>query len=400
MIHRFAKPEFMNTGKYVFSQIILHLPARIFDRCVDHYNGNRYVKHFTCWNQLLCMMFGQLSGRDSLRDLLVSISPHKAKFYHLGFGKNVTRSNLQLANEQRDYRIFEEFAYAMINKARACSLPDSDFTLDISGPVYAFDSTLIDLCLNVFWWAEFRTAKAAVKIHTLIDVKTSIPCFVHITDGATHDVNGLDVLKFENGGFYVLDRGYLDFKRLLNINTHSAYFITRSRNKLVFNRITSRKVKKKKGILCDQTITLANYRPSVKYPIPLRRIRFYDKETNKRFIFLTNNFELSAENVALLYKYRWRIELFFKWIKQHLKVKSFWGTTENAVRIQIYSAIITYTLIVVIKNKLKSHQSNYEILQILSISLLDKEPLKDLLSNSVNQDVKERNYDQLKFDLF
>ena len=390
----------MNTGKYVFSQIILHLPARIFDRCVDHYNGNRYVKHFTCWNQLLCMMFGQLSGRDSLRDLLVSISPHKAKFYHLGFGKNVTRSNLQLANEQRDYRIFEEFAYAMINKARACSLPDSDFTLDISGPVYAFDSTLIDLCLNVFWWAEFRTAKAAVKIHTLIDVKTSIPCFVHITDGATHDVNGLDVLKFENGGFYVLDRGYLDFKRLLNINTHSAYFITRSRNKLVFNRITSRKVKKKKGILCDQTITLANYRPSVKYPIPLRRIRFYDKETNKRFIFLTNNFELSAENVALLYKYRWRIELFFKWIKQHLKVKSFWGTTENAVRIQIYSAIITYTLIVVIKNKLKSHQSSYEILQILSISLLDKEPLKDLLSNSVNQDVKERNYDQLKFDLF
>jgi hypothetical protein len=346
------------------------------------------------------MMFGQISGRDSLRDLLVSISPHKAKFYHLGFGKSVTRSNLQLANEQRDYRIFEEFAYIMIDKARACSLPDSDFTLDISGPVYAFDSTLIDLCLNVFWWAEFRTAKAAIKIHTLIDVKTSIPCFVHITDGATHDVNGLDVLKYENGGFYVLDRGYLDFKRLLNINNHGAYFITRSRNKLIFNRVASRKVKKKKGILCDQTITLANYRPSVKYPIPLRRIRFYDKETNRRFIFLTNNFEQSAENVALLYKYRWRIELFFKWIKQHLKVKSFWGTTENAVRIQIYSAIITYTLIVVIKNKLKSLQSNYEILQILSISLLDKEPLKDLLSSSVNQDVKERNYDQLKFDLF
>lgn len=390
----------MNTGKYVFSQVVLHLPARIFDRCVEHYNGNKYVKHFTCWNQLLCMMFGQLSGRDSLRDLLVSISPHKEKFYHLGFGKNVTRSNLQFANEQRDYRIFEEFAYAMINKARACSMNDADFKLDISGPVYAFDSTIIDLCLNVFWWAEFRAAKAAVKIHTLIDVKTSIPCFVHITDGTIHDVNGLDVLKYENGGFYVLDRGYLDFGRLFNINLSRAYFVIRSRKKLAFNRITSRKVKKKKGILCDQTIKLSNFYPLEKYPISLRRIRFYDKDTDKRFVFLTNNFELSAEDVALLYKYRWKIELFFKWIKQHLKVKSFWGTTENAVRIQIYSAIITYTLIVVIKNKLKSLRSNYEILQIMSISLLDKELLKNLLSDSVNQDVKERNYDQLKFDLF
>lgn len=390
----------MNTGKYVFSQIVLHLPARIFDRCVEHYAGNRYVKHFTCWNQLLCMMFGQLSGRDSLRDLLVSIVPHKAKFYHLGFGKNVTRSNLQLANEQRDYRIFEEFAYAMIAKARACSSTDADFKLDISGPVYAFDATFIDLCLNVFWWAEFRTAKAAVKIHTLIDVKTSIPCFVHITDGTVHDVNGLDVLKFENGGFYVLDRAYLDFGRLFTIHSSGAYFVTRVRSRFAFTRMASRKVNKRKGILCDQTISLVNFYPSAKYPIPLRRIRFIDRETEKRLVFITNNFELPAEDIALLYKYRWKIELFFKWIKQHLKVKSFWGTTENAVRIQIYSAIITYTLIVVIKNKMKSLQSNYEILQILGISLLDKELLKDLLSTPVNQDVKERNYDQLKFDLF
>jgi hypothetical protein len=390
----------MNIGKYVFSQIVLYLPARVFDRCVEYYNGNKYVKHFTCWNQLLCMMFGQLSGRDSLRDLLVSISPHKEKFYHLGFGKNITRSNLQFANEQRDYRIFEDFAYEMIKKARGCSLTDADFKLDISGPVYAFDSTVIDLCLNVFWWAEFRATKAAIKIHTLIDVKTSIPCFVHITDGTVHDVNGLDVLKYENGGFYVLDRGYLDFGRLFTINVSGAYFVTRSRKKLAFNRISSRKVKKKKGILCDQTINLSNFYPLEKYPMPLRRIRFYDKGTNKRFVFITNNFELPAEDVALLYKYRWKIELFFKWIKQHLKVKSFWGTTENAVRIQIYSAIITYTLIAVIKNKLKSPLSNYEILQIMSISLLDKEPLRNLLSNSVNQDVKEQNYDQLKFDLF
>jgi Domain of unknown function (DUF4372)/Transposase DDE domain len=390
----------MNTGKYIFSQIILHLPARVFDRCVEHYDGNKYVKHFTCWSQLLCMMFGQLSGRDSLRDLLVSISPHKPKFYHLGFGKNVSKTNLALANEKRDYRIFEEFAYIMIKKARSCSMPDADFKLDITGSVYAFDSTLIDLCLSVFWWAEFRTTKAAVKIHTLIDVRTSIPCFVHVTDGATHDVHGLDVLKYETGGFYVLDRGYVDFERLFKINRCGAYFVTRAKDNLNFVRITSRKVKKKKGVLCDQTINLKGFYSSEKYPTHLRRIRFVDKETEKRFVFITNNFDLAPEDVALLYKYRWKIELFFKWIKQHLKVKSFWGTTENAVRIQIYSAIITYTLIVVIKSKLKLCQSNYEILQILSISLLDKEPLKDLLSDSVNQNVKERKYDQLKFDLF
>jgi hypothetical protein len=400
LIHRFAKIEFMNIGKYVFSQIILHLPARAFDRCVEHYDGNKYVKHFTCWNQLMCMVFGQLSGRDSLSDLLVSIRPHKAKFYHLGFGKNVSKTNLALSNEQRDYRIFEEFAYVMIEKARSCAVTDDDFKLAIPGPVYALDATIIDLCLNVFWWAEFRATKAAVKIHTLIDVKTSIPCFVHITDATVHEVNGLDLVKYENGGFYVLDRGYLDFKRLFNVHSKGAYFITRARKRFAFNRISSRKVKKKKGVLCDQTISLQNFYPLAGYPIPFRRIRFYDKDTGKRFVFLTNNFQLPAEEIALLYKYRWKIELFFKWIKQHLKVKSFWGTTENAVRIQIYSAIIAYTLIVVIKSKLKSAQSNYEILQILSISLLDKEPLSALLSQSVNQYVKEQNYDQLKFDLF
>lgn len=390
----------MNVGKYVFSQVVLHLPARIFDRCVEHYDGNKYVKHFTCWNQLLCMIFGQLSARDSLRDLLVSITPHRAKFYHLGFGKNVTRSNFQLANERRDYRIFEEFAYAMIAKARSSSTADTDFKLDIPGPVYAFDATIIDLCLSVFWWAEFRATKAAVKIHTLIDVKTSIPCFVHITDASVHDVNGLDLLHYENGGFYVLDRGYLDFKRLFTVHSKGAYFITRARKRFAFSRISSRKVKKKKGVLCDQTIILENFYPLKGYPLPFRRIRFYDKDSEKRFVFLTNNFQLPAEEIALLYKYRWKIELFFKWIKQHLKVKSFWGTTENAVRIQIYSAIITYTLIIVIKNKLNLIRSNYEILQILSISLLDRESLNDLFAQPVNQDVKEQNCDQLKFDLF
>jgi hypothetical protein len=346
------------------------------------------------------MMFGQLCGRDSLRDLIVSINPHADKFYHLGFGKNVTRSNLSLANERRDYRIFEEFAYAMIDRARLCSLPDTDFTLDIAGPVYAFDSTVIDLCLSVFWWAEFRTTKAAIKIHTLLDVKTSIPCFVHITDGATHDVHGLDALKYETGGFYVLDRGYVDFERLCKINQCGAYFVTRAKDNLNFVRVTSRKVKKKKGVLCDQTIDLKGFYSSEKYPDHLRRIRFVDKDTEKRFVFLTNNFELTPQDVALLYKYRWKIELFFKWIKQHLKVKSFWGTSSNAVKVQIYTAIITYCLVVVIKSKLKSARSNYEILQILSVALLDKTPLKELLSNPIYQDVKEQNCIQLTFDLF
>jgi hypothetical protein len=390
----------MNTGKYVFAQIALHLPARVFDRCVEHFNGNHYVKHFACWNQLLCMMFGQLSGRESLTDLIVSIEPHKAKYYHLGFGKNVSKTNLAKCNEKRDYRIFEEFAYAMIEKARAICSPSPDFDLDISGPVYAFDSTTIDLCLNVFWWAKYKSTKAAIKMHTLIDVKTSIPCFVYITEGAIHDVKALDVLDYEKGGFYVLDRGYFDFARLFIINLCGAYFVVRSRKKLAFTRHKSRKVNRKQGILCDQTISLQTFYPSAKYPEPLRRVRYHDKQTGKRFVFLTNNFEIKAMDVARLYRHRWSIELLFKWIKQHLKIKSFWGTTPNAVKIQIYIAIITYTLVVMIRNKLKCNRSIYEVLQIASIALFDKTPLKDLLSNDVNQDVKEQNNIQLNFDLF
>jgi hypothetical protein len=390
----------MNTGKYVFSQIALYLPARVFDRCVAHYKGDHYVKHFTCWNQLLCMMFGQLSGRESLRDLLVSIGPHRAKFYHLGFGKNVSKTNLAKSNEKRDYRIFEEFAYAMIDKARAVCPPNPDFELDISGPVYAFDSTIIDLCLNVFWWAKYKSTKAAVKMHTLVDVKTSIPCFIYITEGAVHDVHGLDALEYEKGGFYVLDRGYFDFKRLFVINLFGAYFVVRSRKRLAFSRHESRKVKRKKGILCDQTISLDTFYPAEKYPGPLRRIRYHDPETGKRFVFITNNFELKAEDITRLYRHRWSIETLFKWIKQHLKIKSFWGTTPNAVKIQIYTAIITYTLVVIIQNKLKCNKSIYEVLQILGIALFDKTPLTELLSNDVNQDVKEQSCIQLKFDIF
>ena len=389
----------MNQGKYIFTQVTAFLPARVFDRCVNHYNGNHYVKHFKCWNQLLCMMFGQLSGRESLRDLLISISAHRSKYYHLGFGKNVSRSNLATANEIRDYRIFEELAYELISEARNCCQKDADFTLSIDNPVYAFDSTMIDLCLSVFWWAEFRKTKAAVKVHTLYDIRTSIPCFIHITAGSIHDVNGLDVLTYEANGFYILDRAYVDFLRLYIIHQHKAFFVTRAKNNFRFIRVSAGKPDKKSGITCDQCVRPKGFYTSQHYPECLRRIRFIDIETGKRMVFLTNNFDLPAVDIALLYKYRWKVELFFKWIKQHLKVQSFWGTSENAVKCQIYIAIITYTLVAIVKSKMKTTLSTYEILQILSVSLLDKMPLRQLLANQINQDVKEQNDIQLKINL-
>ena len=345
------------------------------------------------------MMFGQLSGRESLRDLLTTISAHRPKYYHLGFGKNVSRSNLATANELRDYRIFEELAYEMIAEARNCCQQDADFELSIDNPVYAFDSTLIDLCLSVFWWAEFRKAKAAVKIHTLYDIRTSIPCFIHITDGATHDVHGLDVLTYEANGFYILDRGYVDFQRLYNINQQKAFFVTRAKDNFKFTRLNAGVPDKKAGVTCDQCVKPKGFYTSKHYPEGIRRIRFTDIETGRRMVFLTNNFDLPAVDIALLYKYRWKVELFFKWIKQHLKVKSFWGTSPNAVKTQIYIAIITYSLVAIIKAKMKSTLTTYEILQILSASLLDKTPLKVLLANQNNQDFKEQNDIQLKINL-
>jgi Domain of unknown function (DUF4372)/Transposase DDE domain len=323
----------MNYGKYVFSQIITFLPARVFDRCVQQFKGDKWVKHFTCWNQLLCMMFGQLSNRDSLRDLLVCVNAHKPKHYHLGFGKSISRSNLAEANEKRDCQIFEMFAYEMIAEAQRSCLPNSDFELSIKGNVYAFDTTVIDLCLNVFWWATFRRAKAAIKLHTLLDVKTSIPVFVHITPASIHDVKGLDELNYETGGYYILDRGYIDFERLWTIDKHDAYFVIRAKNNLQFKRISSEKVDKKAGIICDQQITLKGFYSSQSYEKTFRRVKFHDTEQNRTFVFLTNNLELPATEIAQLYKYRWKIELFFKWIKQHLKIKSFWGTSVNAVKI-------------------------------------------------------------------
>ena len=389
----------MNQGKFVFSQVVEFLPSRLFDKLVSKYEGNKNVKSFTCWNQFLCMMFGQLCNRDSLRDLIVSIEPHCSKYYHLGFGKNVSRSTLADANEKRDYRIYQEFAYEMIGIARACCLNDGDFHLRIKSNVYAFDATIIDLCLNVFWWATFRRAKGAVKLHTLYDVKTSIPSFVHITAGDVHDVNGLDALTYEAGAYYILDRGYLDYARLYIIHKHSAFFVTRTKKNTQLTRIYSSKVNKKAGIRCDQIVRLTGFYTEQYYPEKMRRIKFYDEEQQRSFVFLTNNFSLKAKNIAALYKYRWKVELFFKWIKQHLKIKSFWGTSQNAVKTQVYIAIITYTLVAIIKSKLDSNRSTYEILQILGVSLFDKTQLNQLLQTNVYQDVKEQIYNQLKINL-
>jgi hypothetical protein len=386
----------MNQGKYIYSQLTDFLPQRVFDRLVHKYNGNKHVRHFSCWNQLLSMVFGQLTGRDSLRDLMISIEPHKPKYYHLGFGKGTSRSNFANANEKRDCRIFEEYAFHLIDLARKSSITDQDFQLDIEGKVYAFDATIIDLCLSVFWWAEFRKTKGGIKLHTLYDIKTSIPCFVHVSPASVHDVNALDLLYYEPGGYYILDRGYVDYERLFRIHQSSAFFVIRAKDNLQFRRMYSNKVNEDNGVLLDQTVKLTGFYVSKKYPKKLRRIRFYDEETDNDLEFLSNNFDLKAEEIAQLYKYRWKVELFFKWIKQHLKIKSFWGQSKNAVKIQVYSAIIAYCLVALVRNKLKVDRSTYEILQILSISLLDKTPLDELLTNQNYQDVKELYCKQLK----
>jgi hypothetical protein len=387
----------MNNGKFVFAQLIEFLPQRVFDRLVEKYNGNRYVKHFTCWNQLLCMVFGQLTNRDSLRDLIVIIDAHSKKTYHLGFGKTVTRSNLAKANEKRSSKIFEEFAYYLISITRKKRATD-DFM--IKGKVYAFDSSTIDLCLSVFWWAKFRKNKAGIKLHTLYDVVTQIPTFIHITEATVNDVNAMDVIPYETGAYYIFDRGYIDFKRLYYITKLSAFFVTRGKSNLKFRRIYSKKVDKSTGVLCDQIGKLTGFYVSKDYPEKLRRVKFYDEETKRTFVFLTNNMELTATEIAMLYKKRWLVELFFKWIKQHLKIKSFWGTSENAVRIQIYCAVISYCLVAIVGSDLKINRSTYEILQVLGISLIDKTPINELFEKLDYNNVKEPDYKQLSLNLF
>lgn len=385
----------MNTGKYIFSQLVEFLPQRVFDAIVMKYEGNKYVKHFTCWNQLLVMMFGQLSNRDSLRDLGTTLAAHGSKAYHLGFGKHVTRSNLAKVNERREPKIFEEFAYRMIDIARKKRI-NKDFEID--GQVYAFDSTTIDLCLRVFWWAKFRHTKAGIKMHTLYDVETDIPTYIHVTQAKLHDQNAMNSIPYQPGAYYIFDRGYFDLKRLFHITEIESFFVIRQRGNLQYEILEELDVNhNKNGILSDQLIELTGYNTAKKYPEKLRRVVYYAADLNRTFVYLTNNLEIPALQVALLYKYRWRVELFFKWIKQHLKIKSFWGTTESAVRIQIFTAITAYCMVAIIEHDLKSHRTTYEVLRILSASLFDKNPIKELFANEPVCDTEDG---QLTLNLF
>ena len=386
----------MNTGKYVFAQIAFFLNFNEFNKCIERYNGNYKVKEYTCWHQLLCLMFGQISNRESLSDLVLCLQTQKNKWYHLGIGNCISKSNLAHANEKRDWRIFADFAYFMIADARKNILPNEAFADFEFNAIYGVDTTTIDLCLEIFWWAKFRKYKGAIKLHTVLDLKTEIPCYVNITDGKVHEVNVLDLITFEPKGFYIMDRGFVDYLRLFTINTQEAYFVTRAKTNMKCKRIYSAKVDKTTGILYDQTIKLVNYYAAKEYPDKLRRVKYYDKESNKQFVFLTNNFEVTPLQIAMLYKHRWKIELFFKWIKQHLKIKSFWGHSENAVRVQVYVAIITFVTIALLKQKFKTALTQYQILQILSITLITKTPLKQLFEDALIQYVKEPSHNQLK----
>lgn len=377
--------------------MIEFLPQRVFDGFVAKYEGNKYVKHFSCWNQLLVMMFGQLSNRDNLRGLILVIEAHSQKKFHLGFGKNVTRSNLSKANEKRNSKIFEDYAYYLIDIARKRRANNN---FEIEGKVYAFDSSTIDLCLYVFWWAKFRTTKAGIKLQTLYDITTQIPTFIHITNATVNDMNAMDVIPYESEAYYIFDRGYVDYKRLYNVTRHTAYFVIRPKKNLQFQYTQMNPVNEKNGVMSDQIGKLTGFYISQYYPDEISKVIYYDKETNRTFVYLTNNMKLTSEQIALLYKNRWQVELFFKWIKQHLKIKSFWGINENAVRIQIYTAVILYCLVAIIESELMIKRSTYEIMQILGISLLDKSPIGELFFNTDRNDVKELSSEQLTLNFF
>lgn len=376
----------MAKDKFVFAQLVAFLDRNKFNYLVRKYDGDKYVKHFTCWNQLLCMMFAQLSNRVSLRDLIVALEAHSQKLYHLGLGKNVSKTNLAKANQERDYRIFEEFAYYLVDEAQRKRATD---IFKLGGNVYAFDSTTIDLCLSIFWWAKFRRKKGGIKVHTLYDVETQIPKFFHITDAKVHDSKVMDVIPYEPGAYYIFDRGYNDFKSLYHIQLVEAKFVIRSKKNLQY-RTTKWKRRLPQNVLSDAEIELTGFYSRKHYPEKLRIVRYWDEEQGREFIFITNDMTISALQVAELYKNRWKVELFFKWLKQHLKIKKFWGTTENAVRIQIYSAICTYCLVAIIQHDMHLSRSTYEILQILSISLTDKTHLRDLLELTNVQYVKDQ----------
>ena len=357
------------------------LPRHDLDSCVDRYKGERYAKTFSCRDQFLAMVFGQLAYRESLRDVVTCLSSHQSKLYHLGFHSSVTLPTLAKANERRDWRIYRDLATILIGKARKLYVNEPAIASDLAGACYAIDSTSIELCLSLFSWAPYRTTVAAIKVHTVMELRGSIPTFFDMTDGKVNDVNFLDLISFESGAFYVMDRGYLDFKRLYAIHKAGAFFVTRAKHNTLFERRYSNPVDKTTGVLCDQIIFLTGVQTAQKYPDTLRRIKYRDEETGHVYVFLTNNLTASAASIALLYKHRWQIELFFKWIKQHLKIKSFWGHSENAVKTQICIALCSYLIIAILKKRLGLEQNLYEILQTTSASLFDKSSLVELFSN-------------------
>ena len=384
----------MNTGKLVFAQLTAHLPLTTFRRCVVRYKGDHKVKSFTCLEQLLVMIFAQLTFRESLRDIEACLRAQPDKLYHMGLRSQVARNTLANANAVRDWRIYAEFAQRLIAMARKL-YANEPLGVELSNTVYALDSTTIDLCLSLFPWAPFRSTKAAVKLHTLLDLRGNIPTFLHISDGKLHDVNILDQLIPEAGAFYIVDRGYVDFERLARFDQAGAFFVTRAKRGMRFKRLAWRKTDRSTGVICDHTIALTVFYSKQGYPKPLRRIRFKDPETGKKLVFITNQLDLEPLTVCQLYKMRWQVELFFKWIKQHLRIKAFFGTSENAVKSQIWIAVCTYVLVAIVRKRLKLETSMHGILQILSLTLFEKTPLDQLLTLAVEDPKPPNDANQL-----
>lgn len=387
----------MNQGRTIFSQVMDFLPQHKFRQCVNRYQGNYRVRSFTCLDQLTCMAFAQLAYRESLRDIECCLRAMQEKLYHMGIRGKVSRSTLGDANEKRDWRIYSDFAQVLIYEARRLYAND-DFGLELQETVYALDASTIDLCLSVFPWARFRKTKGAIKLHTLLDLRGNIPSFVAITDGKVHDVNILDKLIPEMGAIYVMDRAYLDFERLYTMHQCSAFFVTRTKINTGFRRLYSNKVDKSTGVRCDQVIMLTGFYTKKDYPEKLRRVKFFDVESGKRLSFLTNQFTLPALTIANLYRCRWQVELFFKWIKQHLRIKAVYGTSENAVKTQIWIAISVYVLVAIMKKRLQINLSLYTILRILSISLFEKRPILQVLTPPVYK--KQITTDYIQLNLF
>ena len=384
----------MHLGKLVFAQVAEHLPLTTFRRCVVRYGGEHKVKSFSCLEQYLCMAFAQLTYRESLRDIEACLRAQKSKLYHMGIRSRVSRSTLADANEVRDWRVYADFAQSLIGIARRL-YAEEPFGVDLRETVYALDASTIDLCLSVFSWAPFRSTKAAIKLHTLLDLRGNIPTFLYISDGKMHDVNVLDLLVPEPGAFYVMDRGYIDFERLHRLHEAGSFFVTRAKSNLKAVRRYSHPVDRSTGLICDQTIVLTGFYSRQDFDTPIRRIKFKDPETGKRLVFLTNNFALPAITVCALYKCRWQVELFFKWIKQHLRIKVFFGTSENAVKTQIWIAVSVYVLVAIVKKRLNLSASLYQMLQILSLTMFERIPLDQLLNNIVTEDVQPFSVNQL-----